>query len=161
MTVAKALPSLTSIDIDRLAEAVVKRINGKNTAEGIAMAALRKVQEEIDEKLRLLVEAAAAASWNETAKIHAIISATAEVSGLPAALLLSERRSTALVRARQIAMHVAKERCPHASLPVIGRLFRRDHTTVLHACRVVAERLETDPETRDLRDRIVARLEAA
>lgn len=159
MTVAKALPSLTSIDIDRLAEAVVKKINGKNTAEGIAMAALRRVQEEIDEKLRLLVDAAAAESWREIAKIHSVINATAAVTELPVALLLSERRTAVLARPRQVAMYIARQRCPHASLPVIGRVFRRDHTTVLHACAVVTERLTTDPETRDLHDRIIAKLE--
>jgi hypothetical protein len=53
--------------------------------------------------------------------------------------LISARRTTDVVRPRQIAMFLAKDLTPH-SLPVIGRKFGgRDHTTVLHAVR----RIET------------------
>jgi chromosomal replication initiator protein len=38
-----------------------------------------------------------------------------------------------------------------ATLPAVGRAFGgRNHTTVLHACRRVAERLAADPEAHDL-----------
>ncbi|MHB1676344.1 MAG: chromosomal replication initiator protein DnaA [Sulfuriferula sp.] len=51
----------------------------------------------------------------------------------------SKRRTRALVRPRQIAMSLAKE-LTSMSLPDIGNSFGgRDHTTVLHACRKVAE----------------------
>jgi chromosomal replication initiator protein len=53
--------------------------------------------------------------------------------------LLSARRSRTITRPRQIAMALAKELTTH-SLPEIGKAFGgRDHTTVLHACRKVAE----------------------
>ncbi len=53
--------------------------------------------------------------------------------------LLSKRRSRSVTRPRQIAMSLAKELTSH-SLPEIGDAFGgRDHTTVLHACRKVAE----------------------
>lgn len=49
--------------------------------------------------------------------------------------LVSKRRTRSIVRPRQIAMSLAKERTNH-SLPEIGDAFGgRDHTTVLHACR--------------------------
>jgi chromosomal replication initiator protein len=58
--------------------------------------------------------------------------------------LLSARRSRSVTRPRQIAMALAKELTNH-SLPEIGDSFGgRDHTTVLHACRKVAELMETD-----------------
>lgn len=44
---------------------------------------------------------------------------------------------------RQIAMYLTRE-LTGASLPMIGRHFGRDHTTVLHACRAVTRRL-SDP----------------
>ena len=51
--------------------------------------------------------------------------------------LISTRRTTDVVRPRQIAMYLAKDLTPH-SVPVIGRKFgRRDHTTVLHAVRKI------------------------
>ena len=58
--------------------------------------------------------------------------------------LLSARRSRTITRPRQIAMALAKELTTH-SLPEIGDAFGgRDHTTVLHACRKVAELREAD-----------------
>ncbi len=53
--------------------------------------------------------------------------------------LLSKRRSRSVTRPRQMAMALAKELTNH-SLPEIGDAFGgRDHTTVLHACRVIVE----------------------
>ena len=53
--------------------------------------------------------------------------------------LLSPKRSRSIARPRQIAMTLAKELTTH-SLPEIGEAFGgRDHTTVLHANRKVAE----------------------
>lgn len=58
--------------------------------------------------------------------------------------LLSSRRSRSITRPRQVAMALAKELTTH-SLPEIGDAFGgRDHTTVLHACRKVAELRNSD-----------------
>lgn len=58
--------------------------------------------------------------------------------------LLSERRSRSITRPRQMAMALAKELTNH-SLPEIGQAFGgRDHTTVIHACRKIAELRESD-----------------
>lgn len=58
--------------------------------------------------------------------------------------LLSKKRTRSIARPRQIAMALAKELTSH-SLPEIGEAFGgRDHTTVLHATRKVAELRETD-----------------
>ena len=58
--------------------------------------------------------------------------------------LLSKRRSRSIARPRQMAMVLAKELTNH-SLPEIGDAFGgRDHTTVLHACRKIAELREGD-----------------
>ncbi|MGL5116916.1 MAG: chromosomal replication initiator protein DnaA [Beijerinckiaceae bacterium] len=53
--------------------------------------------------------------------------------------ILSSRRTTTVVRPRQIAMYLSKALTPR-SLPEIGRRFGgRDHTTVLHAVRKIEE----------------------
>ena len=68
----------------------------------------------------------------------------AEYYKIRVADLLSKRRSRSIARPRQLAMVVAKELTSH-SLPEIGDAFGgRDHTTVLHACRKIAELRETD-----------------
>ncbi len=60
--------------------------------------------------------------------------------------LLSKRRSRSVARPRQVAMALAKEVTNH-SLPEIGEAFGgRDHTTVLHATRRIAELCETDAD---------------
>ncbi len=64
--------------------------------------------------------------------------------------MYSKKRSRNIARPRQIAMALAKE-LTTLSLPDIGDAFGgRDHTTVLHACRKIAELRSTTPEiTRD------------
>jgi chromosomal replication initiator protein len=58
--------------------------------------------------------------------------------------LLSNRRTRAIVRPRQIAMYLAKVMTPR-SYPEIGRRFGgRDHTTVLHAVRKIEEMTASD-----------------
>ncbi|CAG0908203.1 unnamed protein product, partial [Darwinula stevensoni] len=58
----------------------------------------------------------------------------------------SKSRTRSLARPRQIAMALSKELTNH-SLPEIGDEFGgRDHTTVLHAQRKVAELRESDPK---------------
>ncbi len=53
--------------------------------------------------------------------------------------MYSRKRSRNIARPRQVAMALAKE-LTHLSLPDIGDAFGgRDHTTVLHACRKIAE----------------------
>ncbi len=63
--------------------------------------------------------------------------------------VLSKRRSRSVARPRQVAMALAKELTNH-SLPEIGDAFGgRDHTTVLHATRKIAELRETDADIRE------------
>ena len=63
--------------------------------------------------------------------------------------ILSKRRSRSVARPRQVAMALSKEITNH-SLPEIGDAFGgRDHTTVLHACRKIAELSETDADIRE------------
>lgn len=70
----------------------------------------------------------------------------AEYYKIRVADLLSKRRSRSITRPRQMAMALSKELTNH-SLPEIGDAFGgRDHTTVLHACRVV--KTLRDSETR-------------
>jgi chromosomal replication initiator protein len=71
--------------------------------------------------------------------IENIQKTVAEYYKIKVADLLSKRRSRSVARPRQMAMALSKELTNH-SLPEIGDAFGgRDHTTVLHACRKIAE----------------------
>ncbi|NLJ92343.1 MAG: chromosomal replication initiator protein DnaA [Aeromonadales bacterium] len=73
----------------------------------------------------------------------------AEYYKIKLADLLSKRRSRSVARPRQLAMALAKELTNH-SLPEIGDAFGgRDHTTVLHACRKIAQLRE---ESHDIKE---------
>jgi chromosomal replication initiator protein len=57
----------------------------------------------------------------------------------PPSEMYSKKRTRNVARPRQVAMALAKE-LTQMSLPDIGEAFGgRDHTTVLHACRKIAE----------------------
>jgi chromosomal replication initiator protein len=83
----------------------------------------------------------------------------AEQFGLTRAQLLGRRRLPRFVLARHIAMLLCLEMLPGASLPQVGRWFRRDHTTVLHARETMRRRIAVDPEfakrVEDLRQLII------
>jgi chromosomal replication initiator protein len=89
--------------------------------------------------------------------IDSIQKLVAEYFKIRVADLLSSRRNRSITRPRQIAMSLAKSLTRH-SLPEIGSAFGgRDHTTVLHACRKVAE-LRTEDRRIDEDVEILARM---
>jgi chromosomal replication initiator protein len=63
--------------------------------------------------------------------------------------LTSASRTSAVSWPRQVAIHLARD-LTGASLPAIGKAFGgRNHTTVIHACKRVSERLKNDQHTVD------------
>jgi len=81
--------------------------------------------------------------------IENIQKTVAEYYKIRMADLLSKRRSRSIARPRQMAMALAKELTSH-SLPEIGDAFGgRDHTTVMHACRVIKELRESHTRTNE------------
>jgi len=61
--------------------------------------------------------------------------------------MFSKKRTRSVARPRQMAMALSKELTSY-SLPDIGDAYGgRDHTTVLHACRKIAELRTTDTNT--------------
>jgi chromosomal replication initiator protein len=61
--------------------------------------------------------------------------------------MTSKQRPQSIAFPRQIAMYLCREMTPH-SLPSIGNAFGRNHATVIHACRLVAERMKGDASFR-------------
>ncbi|QOR36982.1 chromosomal replication initiator protein DnaA [Clostridium sp. 'deep sea'] len=68
----------------------------------------------------------------------------AEYYNLTETVLISNKRNKSIVLPRQVAMFLARELTDH-SLPKIGNEFGgRDHTTVLHSCDKINQKIKTD-----------------
>jgi chromosomal replication initiator protein len=90
-----------------------------------------------------------------TISIEVIQKKVAEQFDLRIADLTGTRRPENIAFPRQIAMFLARQ-LTQGSLNTIGEAFGgRDHGTVLHACRAVKNRMEIDPQVRQ----VVCRLE--
>jgi chromosomal replication initiator protein len=82
----------------------------------------------------------------------------AETFGISTEDLLSPKRTADLALARQVAMYLARNRTGE-SLQQIGYAFnKKDHTTVIHACKKVEELLKNDLRVRSFVDNVVSKL---
>lgn len=77
----------------------------------------------------------------------AILSAAAAFD-VPLAQMRRDDRKQPWTFGRQAAMWLLVDVCGWSSAAV-GKVMRRDHGTVLHACRVVENRIETEPDVRE------------
>ena len=76
---------------------------------------------------------------NRQLTIEHIQKTVADYFKIKVADMHSKKRTRVIARPRQVAMWLTKELTP-MSLPAIGEAFGgRDHTTVLHACRTIAD----------------------
>jgi chromosomal replication initiator protein len=74
--------------------------------------------------------------------------------GLTTQELTSASRVTRVAWPRQVAIHLARD-LTGASLPTIGKAFGRNHSTVLHACKRVSERLKNDQQAVEIVDHLI------
>ncbi|WP_219905114.1 chromosomal replication initiator protein DnaA [Pseudothauera lacus] len=83
---------------------------------------------------------------NRQLTIEHIQKTVADYYKIKVADMHSKKRTRVVARPRQVAMWLAKDLTP-MSLPAIGEAFGgRDHTTVLHACRTIADLRQGDPQ---------------
>ena len=80
--------------------------------------------------------------------VPAIQGAVCSVLGISQAAMVSPSRASEVSRGRQIAMYLSRE-LTELSLAEIARQFDRDHTTILHAVRVVRARAASDAAVTD------------
>jgi chromosomal replication initiator protein len=79
---------------------------------------------------------------------------TAESFGITVEDLVSTKRTSDLALARQIAMYLARDRL-NDSLQQIGyALNKKDHTTVLHACKKIEELVKSNIRVKTIVDNI-------
>ncbi|HVM48264.1 MAG TPA: chromosomal replication initiator protein DnaA [Candidatus Acidoferrum sp.] len=85
-----------------------------------------------------------------TVNIEVIQKRVAEHFDIRLADMTSKRRPESIAFPRQVAMYLARQ-MTDSSLSAIGEAFGgRDHGTVLHACRLVKDRMEVDPNVRQV-----------
>ena len=95
---------------------------------------------------------------NGAVNIGVIQQLVAETFGISIEDLTSQNRSADLALARQVAMYLARNKTSE-SLQQIGYAFnKKDHTTVIHACRKIEELLKKDLRVRSFVDNIVNKL---
>jgi chromosomal replication initiator protein len=101
------------------------------------------------------------ASWtagdSDTLTTRAIQEATCSALGVTHTDLLSPKRTSRITAARHLAIYLTRELTP-LSLAQIARDFNRNHSTILHATRTVAARLNPGSETEAALQRIRALL---
>lgn len=93
----------------------------------------------------------------EPIKVEKIISEVAKTYNVSEADILSNRRTSALVLARQVAMYIARE-TTDLSFKAIGESFGKDHTTVLHNVNKIEEFLRDKPYQKELVDDLIKNL---
>lgn len=100
------------------------------------------------ERLRDLLRDVLSEEGRASLTIEVIIKRVADHYDLRVSDLLGRRRPDHIAFPRQVAMYLART-LTESSLSTIGDAFGgRDHGTVLHACRAVTDRMETDPNVR-------------
>lgn len=83
---------------------------------------------------------------NRQLTLELIQKTVADYFKIKVAEMYSQKRTRAIARPRQVAMSLARD-LTHHSLPEIGEAFGgRDHTTVLHACRTIADLRSKDAQ---------------
>lgn len=68
---------------------------------------------------------------------RAIIDLVSQAHGISYAEIMGRSRVNPIVAARQAAMFEVHKRRPDLTLPQLGKIFGKDHTTILHAIRKI------------------------
>lgn len=102
----------------------------------------------------------ATAAWLDLPPLTRIAATVCKIAGCRMEDLFGPRKSLRFVIPRHVAIWIAEDRRPDLSLPQIGRFFKKDHTTIIHARRQRDRRLQ-DPRYARIYDRAVRALEAS
>lgn len=101
---------------------------------------------------------AAGTAHNQNLSVVRIQEATAEFFGFSVDDLTSTSRKQELSQARHVGMYLCKELTP-SPLKAIGLRFgRKDHTTVIHACKSVSRRIASDAGFKEIVRQLEGRL---
>ena len=134
--------------IDYLAANVTDSVRN---LEGVLVSLLAHAtltDEDIDLALAEKVVGKVVAATPNVISVEKIRDMVCDYFALPLDAVMSKTRKREIATARQVAMYLSKQ-YTKSSLSVIGKLIGgRDHATVLHACSVVNDLMDTDKNFR-------------
>lgn len=90
--------------------------------------------------------------------VDRIFKVVSDSFGVTEGTILSAKRTKSIVEPRQVAMFLCSKLTRMSSTEIAEKFKRKDHTTVLHACRKMSRRLEQDPDFKERLDGLVIRL---
>ncbi|MGN0036774.1 MAG: chromosomal replication initiator protein DnaA [Bacteroidaceae bacterium] len=132
--------------VDYIAENVD---NSVRDLEGTVLSLMARsiyMNRDIDVDLaRLIIKQVA--DRNETEQpitMEQIVERTCAYYGLDKALIQTKTRKREVVRARQVAMYMAKKFTDNSSSKIGFVIGRKDHATVIHACKIVEDQRTVD-----------------
>jgi chromosomal replication initiator protein len=90
--------------------------------------------------------------------IELIQKIVSEYFGLSYKDLRGKRRTKAVAFPRQVAMYLSRELTEYSTTEVGGEFGGRDHTTVMHACQKIEDRMKLDPNIEPTLQSLVKRI---
>jgi len=121
----------------------------------VSYASLMQQPATVDMASRLLRDSLEATA--RTISFDVIQRRVAETFDLRLSDLCGKSRTQSVALPRQVAMYLCR-RLTRQSLPAIAQAFARNHATVIHACRTVENRIQTDPGFRQLMDQLLKKI---
>lgn len=142
-----ALPDNVSTYIAENIQANIRQLEG-------AVKKIKAMHELMDEAITIeLAENAIDALRTENPGLNPtperIMEAVANYFYIPVEQMISQNRSKDVAYPRQIAMYMIRQELEY-SFPDIAKIFKRDHTTVMHACNKIEEERKNSRETEDV-----------
>lgn len=119
----------------RQLEGAVKRISAQCILTGASVS--------VDLAIRCISDQVVG-SEPVTVTIDKILNVVSSKYGVPVEDLKSRKRTSNIASARHIAIYVIKK-LTDRSLPAIGRVFGRDHTTIINSIETVDKRIASEP----------------
>jgi chromosomal replication initiation ATPase DnaA len=80
----------------------------------------------------------------DMSKVEMIVSMVAEKENVIEHTIMSDRRNASIVHARYVAFYLIYT-LTNFSMPAIGRMFDKDHTTILHGIRRIEAERRSSP----------------
>ena len=145
------------VHIANLIKSNVRRLEGALTrvASYSFLSSEKMTIEKVDELLRDLVRD----ENSQQITVDQIQKLVADYYDLSLADMSSRRRPASIAFPRQVAMYLSRQ-LTKLSLVEIGDAFgRRDHGTVIHACKKVKQDMETNPEVKAAVEKLTSALQ--
>ena len=123
------------------------------TAEAVLAEATQRIDDLIHSKQMLEIQISRLVAENDALQkarginpsIASIVDTVAEHYGTRRELILSNQRYAEIMRPRHVAVYIACQVVTNLSLTEIGRVFKRDHSSMIHARDKIIRAMEADP----------------